>query len=734
MACDSVNADPASDFLLPEFPRRRLSPDVPSMMIRFWVNRFSFGALVSTVPIHSSNRSLFGVMMHQIKQSAVWLSFGLILGSAIAGCGGGSEASPEEVFKAFTDDFKAKKYASAMSYLDDDSQNVMAGSIAFGAGFIAALTPDSEPLTKILEAHGLKDDEKDAAPIDLNSPTAGIKAIGAKIKDKPNFVNDVMTWLDENGQGKSSEMPFSSATLSDLKIDGEKATATMVAGTKKSPIEFHKVGNAWKIHITDAMLSSGRSTPTTDTSSFPDGSGPNESFTFQNEWEESDELPPSSPISLADYEAAWKVDMNQVGSAAEVIGELAKQCNLELTGIDEVETELATEVKIAAKGQSRLQIIEDAASQAGLYPDYQLRGLTLKPGKRSLPVVFSGPFLFEISEFRTQPPYPVGNLSVRCVGAGLPTNVVARIKEMSGFGASDRLGIEFDAINSGGTDLSKEPGGTQFFGDPMFTKSGVRIKTSVSVMNLIRKIEMIDTFKGSFSFSLVAEASTVKFDAAGDAKEVGSGKLTLKTWTESVTLKYEKSDKDRLTIVGRDVSGKRMNGKPRGSFSFGDRGEMTVSFEEKPTSVEIQVADKTESVKYPFSFQTIPVPNFAQMPEKLLKLEFTGSAPVAFQFGKLVTKDFGGQAQRNAVFNVTNSSNKGLTGYQLKLIYLDSTGKKLKDFPHSMGATPNQFPRPGKTKPMDVHLAFSPAETAKVGVEVQKVYFTDGTEWKASDQ
>ena len=108
-------------------------------------------------------------------------------------------------------------------------------------------------LDRIMDKHGLTKEAmaklmptKDPKEIEKNN-----KAITTIVKDKPAFVGDVMKWLESANPGKSKGGPLDEATLKDLKVDGNKATGTVLTKTgdkeKEEPMEFAKVGGGWRI-------------------------------------------------------------------------------------------------------------------------------------------------------------------------------------------------------------------------------------------------------------------------------------------------------------------------------------------------------------------------------------------------------------------------------------------------------------------------------------------------------
>ena len=169
-------------------------------------------------------------------------------------------ASPKAVFAAAVEASKKKDFKTFAGLLTTESQGKLASQLA-GLGamlkMMAAFDKEGKmkdklpELEKIMDKHGLTKDvmgklkqTKDPKEIEANN-----KTIAAVIKDKPAFVADVMKWLDAANPGKSKGGPLDDAELKDVKVNGDKATGTVVTKVsgKEEPMEFAKVGGGWRI-------------------------------------------------------------------------------------------------------------------------------------------------------------------------------------------------------------------------------------------------------------------------------------------------------------------------------------------------------------------------------------------------------------------------------------------------------------------------------------------------------
>ena len=167
-------------------------------------------------------------------------------------------ATPKAVFDAAVKASKAKDFKAFAAVFTPESQGKLAGQLAgLGVMFKAFSAFDKEgkmkdklaDFDKIMDKHGLTKDvmgklkqTKDPKEIEANN-----KVIATAIKDKPAFVGDVMKWLDAANPGKNKGGPLDEATLKGVKVDGDKATGTVVTKDKEEPMEFAKVGGGWRI-------------------------------------------------------------------------------------------------------------------------------------------------------------------------------------------------------------------------------------------------------------------------------------------------------------------------------------------------------------------------------------------------------------------------------------------------------------------------------------------------------
>jgi hypothetical protein len=167
-------------------------------------------------------------------------------------------ATPQAVFDAAKAAAKKGDYRTFHALLTPESGDVVAGSLVF-AGMVmkaaANLDKDADLIRKIdatFAKHGLTmavlDKIKPERPIKGfgKELTAAAKKFARPIKDKGGFVQDMVTVL-------KMANPFGTATLEAVKIDGDKATGTIVVkqGKKerREPIVFKKIDGGWRIEM-----------------------------------------------------------------------------------------------------------------------------------------------------------------------------------------------------------------------------------------------------------------------------------------------------------------------------------------------------------------------------------------------------------------------------------------------------------------------------------------------------
>lgn len=169
-------------------------------------------------------------------------------------------SSPQEVFDAYHDAARRKDAKEVVNCLAPESRREMAAFLAGLAVLVREAPPrdaEEERLKKALAAaldrHGLTSEVVKGIP---GMPLLGGKqteefnnALLGKVKDPEALLVDLMTASLENPL-KDRKFAIPDATLSDVKIDGDRATGTWTVKGKfaqqSKQVEFVKIDGGWK--------------------------------------------------------------------------------------------------------------------------------------------------------------------------------------------------------------------------------------------------------------------------------------------------------------------------------------------------------------------------------------------------------------------------------------------------------------------------------------------------------
>ncbi len=176
-------------------------------------------------------------------------------------------ATPQETFDAAVAATKKEDWKGLCGLMTKDSQDMMAGGVAMGGMMMQAVFElggeDEQAAAKkvmaALQKHGLtekfmKELEDDES---IESPEEGMKKIVTPIKNRPQFIADMMAAFKGAKGFDVDDNPLAGGTLKNLKIDGDSAKGTIEFerdGEKKSePVAFKKVGGKWLMDITESL-------------------------------------------------------------------------------------------------------------------------------------------------------------------------------------------------------------------------------------------------------------------------------------------------------------------------------------------------------------------------------------------------------------------------------------------------------------------------------------------------
>lgn len=170
--------------------------------------------------------------------------------------------TPKEVFDAYVAALNKRDWKTSIGCLAPSAVKRLAGYVArVGVQrrlFAETGGKDGGPNDKlmkswkdtfeVLDKHGLKAEA--TKKIKASDSQEAEDALVKLLDDPAAFLIEYQEALDRANPSKTKE-PEEKMTLSDVKIDGDKATGTVTLGTKerpeKRPVAFAKVGEGWKL-------------------------------------------------------------------------------------------------------------------------------------------------------------------------------------------------------------------------------------------------------------------------------------------------------------------------------------------------------------------------------------------------------------------------------------------------------------------------------------------------------
>ena len=174
------------------------------------------------------------------------------------GNGGGvvsiDHSSPEALFDSMLDAARASDYKGiAEAYSPAIQRDMAVGMVSMAA--TAEMNPmgKKEDLLPILERHGINDTALPALGPQMQSQA---EALADGLDDLTGFVGDMMSTLPDVAQGFTDTFGDTAAnatTLTDLEIDGDKASAQITAAGQTSDenqrVSFVRIDGKW--YVTD---------------------------------------------------------------------------------------------------------------------------------------------------------------------------------------------------------------------------------------------------------------------------------------------------------------------------------------------------------------------------------------------------------------------------------------------------------------------------------------------------
>jgi hypothetical protein len=196
----------------------------------------------------------------------------LIVALAAGGCNGGggaglAGATPQETFDAMKAAAVKKDWSGMISCMTPQTQEMMLGGMAMMVEFMGAIPGGGDKMkgaSDILTRHGAKLDTSGligSPDATKPNPQEALKKLVGDVKDKPACLAEVMAWLEKNGDDKMksgmNSDQMANSTLSDVKVEGDKATAKITSkkdGKEEShDVHFQKIDGKWYADMSAEM-------------------------------------------------------------------------------------------------------------------------------------------------------------------------------------------------------------------------------------------------------------------------------------------------------------------------------------------------------------------------------------------------------------------------------------------------------------------------------------------------
>jgi hypothetical protein len=194
-------------------------------------------------------------------------------GAGGAGGGGAAakSATPEDAFASMKAAAMNKDWKAFCQMLTPKSQDEMAGAMVMTAGLMkmfsaipsgeggeegqggegaAAMKEAIQKIDALFAKHGI--DEAKLSNIDPSAAgaDAGLGSLAAAVQDKPSFIGEVMALMESMPNKQGGGPPdFGSATLTDVKIEGDSAQGKITLEGKEEAIHFKKIDGVWRIEL-----------------------------------------------------------------------------------------------------------------------------------------------------------------------------------------------------------------------------------------------------------------------------------------------------------------------------------------------------------------------------------------------------------------------------------------------------------------------------------------------------
>jgi hypothetical protein len=211
--------------------------------------RFDQPASLFTLIARHSKRAERSFPMQQsprFDRCAVAMLTALAFAATAFGAQGGAD-SPEAVFASVRTAMAEGDVAGILAQVAPSQRQGAALELFVGASFMIAFNDNSEALEKglekILDKHGLETlaDDPGVGPETDEAETQQIAEKLFNGKDEVAFIRDLFGFLADNADLDLKQTIDDSEKLADLKIDGDRATATWTG----KPVLMLREGGRW---------------------------------------------------------------------------------------------------------------------------------------------------------------------------------------------------------------------------------------------------------------------------------------------------------------------------------------------------------------------------------------------------------------------------------------------------------------------------------------------------------
>jgi hypothetical protein len=289
--------------------------------------------------------------------------------------------------------------------------------------------------------------------------------------------------------------------------------------------------------------------------------------------------------------------------------------------------------------------------------------------------------------------------------------------------------------------------------------------------NLLRDVTAIGSCRGKAAVKLPAKVEVVRFEKpkSGATGKAGTATVTVKkadtreqtstfngqtrkSLVQNFEIEVKGAPQQRVFVAAYDAQQRLLGPSPFGMAmrsSFGDVSTVHYAVAGEAAVLAVKVITDAQDAAYEFSLDNIPLQHAGEMPVQLEPAKFPGhDAPVTVEL--LQIRQEGGFPKMR--MRATNHSDKDIRALEMKIIYPGYNGK-MTEVPAAYkprladpvwDLTEGRHLAKWDANPMPVAVARQasaefeptswsnpPKEVKGTTIRLERVEFTDGSEWKA---